>query len=319
MNEETQEHSAVQQNENQQSNANVDARGVDIPLPQNAVAKNEDLPEISDALNEDAKPKSETVFNPVEEEAKRFGWKPKKDYAGNDTEWHSAKEFMDRYSLFAKIKNQGRDLNKLTDTIDTMNKMITRRTRTELNSKQSELSIQKREAIEEGNVDRVTELDRQLDNIKEESTAVPMEQSNAVNDIVHKQPAITEEVKKFMEKHSTWFGQEGRLNGVATNSAVKIDKDYMIEHPEWSETHRLKMVERDMQEIYPQLFTRDPVYNSGAVEKGTSYSTGKKKRFSINDFSNAEREAIITMAQSAGMDVQVYVDQLISEGIKPTR
>lgn len=105
-------------------------------------------------LKEDVK--TEVVQNEltIEEQAKSQGWSPKGE--------KSAQEWVNTTSLYDGLKSKGKEIKELRKTLNDVKAHMEKQQQRGYEKALEDLISQKNEAILEGNIDKVTELDKEI-------------------------------------------------------------------------------------------------------------------------------------------------------------
>lgn len=100
--------------------------------------------------------------SPIEARAMEQGWVPQDQWAGDPDDWRPAKEFVDRGELFKKIDELRRENKAIKQGVDEFRKHHEQVKEVEFKRALAYLREQKKEALSEGDHDRVVEIDDQI-------------------------------------------------------------------------------------------------------------------------------------------------------------
>ncbi len=138
-------------------------------------------------------PEGQPSWTPAEERALADGWKPLDDWeaSGKDPEdWVDAKTFNVKGEMMDRITQQGRQLGAQKEELETLRKLIksnnemTRRiVEKTYNKAMKDLKLEKMEATRDGDVERVMELEEEMDGIKEQYEAANTEAEVAQTEV----------------------------------------------------------------------------------------------------------------------------------------
>lgn len=150
--------------------------------------------------------------------ARAAGWKPLDEYKGPPGKWKDYKEFNavgDKITrtLQSKIATQEATIKKLIESQAVIIEQAKAQALAELNA-------QKREAIREGDVVAVDELDKKIAAVTEthEKAKIPADT----------QPAVDPVSEEFVAANSAWFGKDRQMTDFAMMSEVlerRMDPD----------------------------------------------------------------------------------------------
>lgn len=128
--------------------------------------------EQEEASTEDEEPEQEEEVvqtNPEVEKASADGWVPKDDWVeqGKDPDdWVSAKKFNERGSMIGQIKALQKQADENTKSFEERLDKVNKFHEAQLEVKLNELKEQRRDAIEQADVEAVEEYDAQIENLK---------------------------------------------------------------------------------------------------------------------------------------------------------
>ena len=175
--------------------------------------------------------------NGVEKEARLFGWVPKEEFRGSETDWVDADTFVKRGKeinpilrknnelLMKRLDEQAKQLESLksdTEEWKKFQKDAFDRKQTELQAQIVELKAQKKTAIAEGNGELVVDIDDQLDKIKEEQREAK-EESKAPPPAAT--TAVDPELSSWLERN-TWFGQDSEMTNVSNGLGAAVRQQF---------------------------------------------------------------------------------------------
>lgn len=106
----------------------------------------------------------------LEDRARAQGWVPKDEWQGSG-KWRDADEFVERGELFGKIDSQGRALKQTREALQELQKHYQKVAETEYNRAVKDLRAQKKTALEEGDAERVLELEEEIDQLRDNKPA----------------------------------------------------------------------------------------------------------------------------------------------------
>ncbi len=201
--------------------------------------------------------------NKEEEQALKFGWKPKEQYEGNPADWKTAKQFNDHARMITQIKNQERDLENLKKYMH-------------LNQKQSYADAleQARHELEEakelGDFDAYEEARKK--HVKAEAGLA--EQATVDNQEIE---------KVFADRNKDWFdpadhAQQAEVYAIAQG----VTEDY----PNITIIKAMELVERRVFDAHPEYRRTNKSVDkqvisstNSAINKGAVASSGVSKSF----------------------------------------
>lgn len=187
----------------------------------------------------------EPQYSELEQRAMEQGWMPKDKWveSGKAAEEHrSAKEFIDRTDLYKRIDSLNRDnkdlrkaINDLMDHNRKMDEVAYKRAMENLRS-------EKKQALEDGDADRVIDIDDQILDLK---TA----QRNAPS--VPQVPELPPEFQDWVERNS-WYKTDKALQSDADAAGLA----YKRNNPHASASDVLDYVEKFIRKANPEKFQK---------------------------------------------------------------
>lgn len=191
--------------------------------------------------------------------AKEKGWKPKDDYQGNPEHYIDAKEFIVREPLIKHIGEQRRKIRELETTIQGIAKHYNSNIEAAKRKAIIELQKERDTAISDGNVERVREVEREMQTVATITTP--------------ETPAISlpMELEDFVKKHSDWWQKDINM----TDEAIAINEAYLRRNP-GKLPESLEYTEQQLKKLYPEKFSKAPQQTrNNPVEGDTPPQTGK--------------------------------------------
>lgn len=164
--------------------------------------------------------------NPIEEQARAKGWKPQEEWTGSPDVWVDAKEFLAREPLFKRIEGMSQEVKSLRAAMGQAQQVIEdlkqHNARVEVAAYERalrDLKAEKRQALSEGEVERVMEIEDKIDELKEAKVqAQTPKQPMQIN-----QPTIHPELKAWMDRN-TWYTTDPELQDEATALGIAYKK-----------------------------------------------------------------------------------------------
>lgn len=234
--------------------------------------------------------------SPVEQRARELGWRPKEDFHGDEEQFIDAAEFVRRQPLFEKIEHMGKELKETKKVLTMLQEHHTKVKQVEYDRAVKELRAEKKKALEDGDADRLIEIDDALTDIK----AAELAQRSAPP----KQPEVDPRFTQWTERNS-WYTADKEMRRFADS----IGTAHHQENPDKTPDEVLKYVESIVKKAYPDKFTNPKRSQPSAVEGGSpaGASTGKKIDIQLSD---DERRVMNTFVRSGVMTKEEYMEQL---------
>lgn len=239
---------------------------------------------------------SKHSYSEDEQRAMEQGWRPKEEFAGDTKKWVSAEEFLRRGELFEKIDGMGRDLRETKKALKMLQAHHEQLRETELKQAMQSLKEEKKQAYEDGNHERLVEIDDQLLNLRESVKA---------EKVANQQQAMQPDPRfvHWVEQNS-WYTQDEELRGFGDEIGVA----YARMHPEKDPDEVLHYVEKRVRTAFPEKFTNPNRTRPSTVSTGTTPRTVK----SGDDYqlTDDERRVMNTFVRQGIMTKEEYITDL---------
>lgn len=236
-------------------------------------------------------------FSPVEEQAMEMGWRPKEEWQGNPEDFIDAKNFVRNKSLFDKIDHLSK---RVKDQDKALNMLKEHHAKVEEATRQQvivELKKAKRSALDEGDADKVIEID---DEIAKQRALEAFEKSK-----VKTQPeGLHPEFVNWVEGNS-WYAQDISLR----DEADTLGLAYKQRNPDKEPKEVLDYVAKQIKKLYPEKF-KNPNRSSPTMVEGAS--TTRQKKADLDDFQLSEEETRVmkTFVRNGIMSAEDYKKEL---------
>ena len=203
---------------------------------------------------------SNTQVDPIEQRAIEMGWRPKEEFDGDEVDFIDAKEFVRRKPLFDKIEHQNKELKEVKKVLKSLQDHHVKVKETEFQRAVDYLKSQKKLAYEEGDTDKIIEIDDQIAEMRSQKQT----QAAAVT-VSDEAKQIHPDFAKWVNNNS-WYAQDKSLRKFADALGVTYAED----NPELSPTEVLKYVTNQVKRAYPDKFTNPNKTKPAAVDGGNS-------------------------------------------------
>lgn len=232
----------------------------------------------------------------VQEKAISQGWVPREEFSGEEDEFIDAAEFVRRGELFQKIESQSKEMKHLRAAMNELAKHNAKVRDVEYKRAVEDLKRQKKEALSEGDSDRVVELDDQIDLVKDQQKILQQEQfRNVVPQEVD--PAFTNWVNK-----NSWYESNPEMRKFA-------DRLGAVLAAEMSPVEVLKEVEKEVKERFKTQFRNPNRDKPGAVEAVRGRGTSRDADADI-ELSDVEKTVMRTLVDGGHITKAEYIKQL---------
>lgn len=196
--------------------------------------------------------------NPVESEAREQGWVPKDDFKGDAHKWVDAGEFIRRGELFAKIESQNKKLKSMEDTMSQFKQHHDKVQENAYKKALLDLRAAKKEALVEGDADKVIAVDEQIEEVRTEAARAQAQAQS--------RPATQEEHPEFVafKTRNGWYENNKAMRAWADARGEELVRGGK------SPSEVLNLVAKEAREEFPQRFENPNRSKPGAVEASTN-------------------------------------------------
>ena len=279
--------------------------------PQYATDDTQPPREPGEPPKEPGEPPEKKELTEVEKVAAKLGWRPEQDFTETPENFVDAETFILRTkdiqdTMRGHLKDQRRQIKDMSTSIEDIkihNKQVMRAKIGELTEKVEALKSQKKEAIEDGKVEAVEKIDKEIDNIKGE--IVEFDKST-------KETKGPEKTEKFDEwqTDNPWYGQDEEMTSYADAQAnlpeyegIKFEK-------------MTKMVTTKVKQMFPDYFKKGGATPPASpVEKSTrTNKKGAAKTFTVADLTENQRRTCNDFVKKGFMTEQDYINDLATTG-----
>ena len=245
------------------------------------------------------------VDSPIEEQARAQNWVSKDEWieSGRDeNEWRPAKEFVDRGELYKSLHGTKRELRQAQAALTTLQRHHQYVFEKAHKQALQDLKKERRAALADEDLNRVEEIEEELDNLdKEHKTELVQLQS--VKQQIENTNIVNPEFQVWVNKN-TWYVQDDDLR----DHADAVGLVYMNRNPGTTAQNVLQHIDNEMKKKFPEKFGKRAAPNAVAsVDR-----TGKKGPVKDSDIelTELEREMMHTLVKSGILTEQQYKAEL---------
>lgn len=235
----------------------------------------------------------------VEQKALEMGWRPKSEFEGDEDDFIDAQEFVRRKPLFEKIDHVGKELRETRKALKALQEHHQKVKEAEYQNALKQLRADKKQALEEGDADRLIEIDEQIAEAKAADVAV---RTQIQQEASKPHPNFVAWVQK-----NQWYQSDVELRSVAD----QIGTAYAAKNPETNPDDVLKYVEQRIKKLYPENF-RNPNKERPSAVEGRTQTQAHEKKDGISDYplTDEERKVMNTFVRQGIMTKEEYIRDL---------
>lgn len=229
-----------------------------------------------------------------EQRAMEHGWRPKEEFVGDTKKWVSAEEFLRRGELFEKIDVMGRDLRDTKKALKMLQTHHEQMRELDYKNAMQNLKNEKKQAYEEGNHDKLVEIDDQLLSLREAEKA---EKQAVQQQAAQPDPRFVQWVGQ-----NAWYTQDQELRTFGDEVGVSYARTY----PEKSPDEVLKYVESRVRKAFPEKFVNPNRSKPNAVTSGSA-PKGSSQRENDYPLTDDERRVMQTFIRQGILTKEEYI------------
>ena len=229
--------------------------------------------------------------DPIDEAARSQGWVPQEEWDGDPTQWRDAQVFLERGEYFKTMGTQRKQIDKLNAMVEKMADIQAATREDERARVLKELSDKKLAAMEEGEFNKVVDIDNEINKIRSEpALSVPSTAGQT------EQQYTQEKIANYIDSNS-WY----RTNSDMRQYADSIAVGFRTSNPNATIDDVLEYTDNEIKVRYPEQFgsqvpSASPVASTRRTTKPSPNGTNKKK--TLDDLPASSREMYAQIGQS---------------------
>lgn len=285
---------------------------------------------VSGSESEDSSISSESSSSSLStfEDAQRTkGWVPKHEFKGDPETWVDAKEFARVGSIFKRMKEQGEELRVMKDMLRKTTEHLTNTQKVAYERAIKDLETRKFKAVETADTDQFRSLEAETKNLHDQMEKDPLIHSNIeVAPVVDSKPKLSDAQQKtaseFAEKHKFWLTGQDKESDQMRKDCDFIDKALTqralsqgMSIESIDPKHHFKMIESQLQTLYPHKFTNPARNAPSAVVKSTATKENLASSL-VSKLDPMQREIgeFIAKSSKGKYSLEKYADDLQKQG-----
>lgn len=228
--------------------------------------------------------------------AREQGWRPKEEWEGDASKWVSAETFLAKGELITKIESLGKKLKDSEKAIKMLSEHNQKIKEKEFQRAVEYLKNQKKQAYENGDVDKIIEIDDKIAEVKEKQKELSVQETKQTENF---------SAPEFVAwtQANTWYGTDPEM----TSDADAFGNAYAANNPNKSPEEVLAYVSNKIKKIYKEKFENPARTKASAVESGGRRQESKEDSVELTE---VERRAMNTFIRMGLMTKEEYIKQL---------
>ncbi|MEB3214048.1 MAG: hypothetical protein VKL39_22055 [Leptolyngbyaceae bacterium] len=232
-----------------------------------------------------------------ESQARASGWVPLEEWDGDPDDWTDAKEFVRRGELFHKISNQSSEIKELKKAISALTDHHQKVKETEYTRALEYLKQQKKTALEEGDADKLLQVDDAIDILKQER------QQEAEKVQQQKQSGPTPVFTSWVQQNP-WYLKDPELRSFADEIGVGA---FQRAGGNIAEQELYELVRQRVMKAYPEKFKGNGNKTPAVEGSGNSGAPAKADSFRLSE---EEERVMKTFVRQGIMSKEQYIADL---------
>ena len=233
----------------------------------------------------------------VEDLARSQGWVPIEEFSGDKSKYVSAETFVAKGELIDRIEQLGKKLKDSEKTIKMLSEHHTKVKESEFKRAVEFLKQQKKQAYENGDVDKILELDDKIAEVRDTQKA--QKQQEQVDETPEAHPAFQSWVSE-----NKWYESDSEMRA----DADAFGEAYTRNNQDKTPQEVLEYVAKKIKKAYPEKFTNPNRNKPTGVESGNGIRQGSSR----DSFTLTEEETRVmnTFARNGIMEKEEYIKQV---------
>lgn len=232
-------------------------------------------------------------YTEVELQAIEHGWKPREEYEGDPAKWRDAQLFMTLKPFYERIESQNRQIKENKKAFLQIAKDMQQVKDAAYRKAVADLKAQKKDAMQEGDFDRVELLEDQLGHIHEQKRIQDAQQQAIESDPVDQSELLD------WQKRNTWYERDEDLRDWADARGVKLFNQGI------DRSEVLRQLEQEVKKKFPEKFTNPNRDRASAVTAGVK-SPAKAEKL---DMSPEEIRIMENIVRTGAITKEEYLKQ----------
>lgn len=250
----------------------------------------------TEAQNDQGTPIEGEALTPTQQEALSQGWVPKDDYDGDPEKWVDAGEFIRRGELFRKIESQSKELKDVRKALGELAKHNSKIREVEYQRALESLKAEKKVALNEGDADKVVDIDEKIDLVKTQQRQDAQQQAaQAIPQELHP------ELKNWINRNG-WYETTPSMRGWADARGVELAQEGK------SPSEVLSTLEKEVKTRFSEKFHNPNRDKASAVEApARQRSSRAEPEYELSD---VEKQVMNTLVRQGVMTKEKYIADL---------
>ena len=246
-------------------------------------------------------------FSEAEEKAMKDGWVPKDQWEGDPEDWVPARQFLKNGELFGRINSYKHKIQGLEKSVQALVKHNEQVFDAGYKAAEAQLKAERREALREGDVERVEQVEEKLEELKTEHE----EKKQEFKAEAQPQATMHPSWEPWVDRNQ-WYVNDVRLRSYADGIAKEIVQEAQSAGQQIEFDKLLLEVSRQVKEEFPHRFgNKTPVQRTTVKDDASNGAAPTKRQAARDDIeasmSEMDRQIMETVIRS-GVPKEKYLD-----------
>lgn len=270
-------------------NLDEELKNIEVTLEQQGI--NDEIHEKTEKVEIETseQKEQERVLTAFEQDQQAKGWNP--DGPKSAEEWARAEP------LYEELKTRGKEIKSLRRTINELKEHMDKQEQVAYEKAYVELIAQRDQAIMEGNVDLVHQIEQETNQLQQT-----------------KPTELHPSVKDFQERNEDWL--TATSFEAMEMQRFAYERDQQLASQNLDPNQHMTILEEHIKQKFPKYFnieTTEMVGSGAAVEANTP-TTSTKKTYGFKDLSSEQKQVARDFERMGVMKTDEYIKQLIQQG-----
>lgn len=250
------------------------------------------------------------VIPEAEQRARRNGWRPKEEYAGNPDIWVDYEEFNRQTPLYEAIKDLKKDLKGKDKALESLLNTFKKRERSQFENEIINAKALRQDAIKRGDVASVETIDEFINKKSEELKNPDLQIDPTPEQIPAQNKQLHPAAQAFIDRHANfWYGSDAKAH-MLREYAVKRDQEIIALNPTMPRERVYQILE---QEILTMSGNNIVKKSPPPPAEGVTREKGATNKLGYGDL-NPDQKKVYHIFKNKGRDPQVYIEELVKSG-----
>lgn len=262
-------------------------------------------PQVSEKVEQRAEvTQAQPQYTEAEQRAMSKGWRPKDQFEGDPDEWRPAREWLERGELFERMRHISKEANEAKQALNGVYGEFVKYRQNAYQQALQALKADRREAMQEGDFEKVEKIEEQIDTAKQAAAAEAqkLRQQTQAN-----KEALTPAYQEFVAANP-WYTTDTELRDAADAVAMNFMREKNGQYDEFELTD---FVSKRVRKLFPDKFKRPSgppsPDSSGSRQSGNTTTQVRQSSGLESRMSSEEQKIMQTLIKSGVVTKEQYM------------